>query len=82
LIQKLRISSAHVLIHDVSCVVIHLHAVVTDLTHDFRASGTGAGVASVLFEHDKDPVVARDRTEFLEALDPQFAVAAFGVTEG
>ena len=53
-----------------------------DLADDLGAGGAGAGLAAVLLDDERHAVVAGDRAELLEPLDPELAVAAPGVAEG
>ena len=68
-------------IHHVAGVVVDLDVVVADLAGDLGAGRAGAGLAAVLLDDDQHAVVAGHRAQFLEALDPELAVAALGVAE-
>src|SRR5580765_7412026 len=68
-------------VHDIARVIADLNSFVCDLANDFCARDTCSCVAPVLFQNHDYSVVAGDRPQCFEALDPEGTVAPFRVAE-
>ncbi len=70
------------IVHHVPGVVVDVYAGVVHFANDLGAGFAGSGRAAVLFDDDQHSVVASDRAEGFESLDPHRAVATLRMSEG
>src|SRR5207249_11186340 len=71
-----RVALPSPVIRDVAGVVADFHVRLGRLADNLHQAGPGTGVAAVLLDGDDHAIVAGERPQFLEALDPHPGVVA------